>query len=410
MSTHMTKVKAVLGVCFLIIFFLTTDGVAADTTGVTENEVRIGVFQSITGPAAGIGTPLMESFVTIVNLTNEAGGVHGRKIKALIEDDGNNPERAKSAVKKLIFNDKVFALQGSGSSLAAFAVKKDIEEAKVPWMVGSCVMDKVYQPASPTTYGYGPTASSLGRVMLKFTLGMPNIRKIAVIYHYDEWGNAHIDPIVKEVEKHKNLELTTEVVDRGIIDASPAVLRIKKFNPDIVLVVLYLQECSVFVRDAYKYGLKVPIVLSAAATDIRDVRDRTGIPESMKSVFVPVATTISPSTLSEPRYSELTIPLKQYFPQARIQNLDAYGFSYGRIIVEALKRSGRELTREKFLDVMDNLRDFDTKVRVGKVSYSKTNHMPDIDYVFLSLRKDGIEYYTEKSEWDPDIMKKRGWE
>ena len=80
------------------------------------------------------------------------------------------------------------------------------------------------------------------------------------------------------------------------------------------------------------------------------------------------------------------------------------------IVDKALRRSGKDLTREKFLDVMDNLRDFDVKVLLGNVSFSKTHHLAGVDYVFITLNKNGIEHFTDKSEWDPGIMRKRGWE
>lgn len=412
MFAQMIKLKVPLWVSLLIILLVASDGLTNDTTGVTENEVRVGVFQPITGSASVIGRPVMQGFITVLNLTNEAGGVHGRKIIAFVEDDANNPERAKSAAKKLIYNNEVFAMQGSTTTFSTLAAKREIEDANVPWLVGAATTEKIYYPTVRTTYGFTTTSKSLARVTTRFMLSKPDVKKIVFVYQHTEWSKAVLESAIKEFEesKRKDVEFITEVVETGTTDATPAILKIKKYGADAIGGILYPQEAAILVRDAYKYGLKVPIVLAGAANDLRDVKMRTGIPESMKWAFVCVATTLCENTASDPRYSELTTGLKKYFPEAKIQGQHAYGFAYGRIFVEALRRSGRNLTRERFLDVLENLRDFDTGVLFGKVSYSKTDHLAEVNYVFLALKKDGNEYFTDKPEWNPDIMRKRNWE
>lgn len=417
MFTQMLKVKMLLKVVLwallLTVFLTAQEGIASDTTGVTDDEVRIGIFHSLTGPASVLGMPVMQCFMTIINQTNEAGRVHGRKVTIIAEDDANNPEKAKAATKKLIYSDKVFALSGSTSTLGAWAAKPEIEGAKVPWLGGSAVMDKVYLPTFPTTFGLTSTASLTGRSMLRFALSKPDVKKVVIVYHHDEWGKGHLDAAIAELEKEKTkkkVEWRLEVIDRGITDASAAVLKIKNYNPDAVAVILYPQEGAIFVRDAYKYGLNIPLVLPPAANDLRVLRKRSGIPDSMKWVFVGLNATYCEATASDPKYANINAALKKYYPQATVQNINTWGFAYGKIIVEVLKRSGRDLTREKFLDVLENLKDFDTGVLSSKVSFSKSSHLADIDLVYLTLKRDETEYFLDRPEWDLNIMKKKNWE
>ncbi len=414
MSTRRIKVKLAVWAFLLLICLMASNGIASDTTGVTSDEVRVGLLFATTGPASALSVPVVEAIMTIINQTNEVGGVHGRKIKAFIEDDANNPEKTKSAVKKLIYDTKVFSILGTGGgSIPAFVAKKEIEEAKVPWLAGPAVMDKIYVPTVPTTFCTTLTGGIAGKAMARLMMTAPSVKKIAFVYHYNDWGKGLLESATNELEKHKTqkVEWIAEVVENNITDATPVVLKVKKYNPDFVAAFLYPVEGAVFVRDAYKYGLReIPIVGAPSLTDLKDLRARSGIPESMKWVFAATASTYCESNISDPRYSDLATALKKYFPQARIHNMNFLGFGSARILIEALRRSGRDLTREKFLDALESLKDFDTGVLASRITYSKTSHLGIEDCIFLTLKKDGTEYFLDKSEWDTNILKKKNWE
>jgi hypothetical protein len=79
-------------------------------------------------------------------------------------------------------------------------------------------------------------------------------------------------------------------------------------------------------------------------------------------------------------------------------------------MVEALKRCSRDFSREKFLDVLENMKGFETGVLPSKISFSKTDHVGLENCTFVTLRKDGTEYYLSEPKWDPDILKKKNWE
>jgi branched-chain amino acid transport system substrate-binding protein len=397
----------VLGCAFLLVVcFMTSAVIAADTTGVTDNEVRIGLFYATTGGGSVFGIPVSNSIITIFNQVNEAGGIHGRKIKVFLEDDAGNPEKAKAAVKKLIHDTKVFALMGTGTSLAAYAAKMEIEAAKVPWLGAPAIMDKIYLPLFPTTFGFGLMSRIDGQSAAKFMLTKPGVKKIAFAYLYDDWGKALLEAAEKVLE-NTQVQHIKEVVEKGTTDATAVILKIKKFEPDAVCGILYPSEGAVFTRDCYKYGLKVPMVFVTASSDLEDMRVRTGIPESMKWVF---ANSYGKASISDPQFADLVKALKSYFPKDKPWSQNFIGIAGGRIVVEVLKRVGRNLTREKFLDALENLKDFETEVLSSKISYSKTDHTGIKECVMVTLRKDGIEYYLPKLQWDPDILKKKNWE
>ena len=81
--------------------------------GVTDTSIKIGSFMALSGPVAAVGVPVKKGMEAYIKYVNEQGGVHGRKIELLIEDDQFNPANALAAVKKLVEQDKVFAISPS---------------------------------------------------------------------------------------------------------------------------------------------------------------------------------------------------------------------------------------------------------------------------------------------------------
>ncbi|TMG92849.1 MAG: hypothetical protein E6H76_00965, partial [Betaproteobacteria bacterium] len=90
--------------------------VAAQQQGVTSDTITIGAHGPITGPAAYIGLAGRDGMLLAIKEINAAGGVNGRKIVAVFEDDGHSPTKALAAVKKLVEQDKVFAVMSVGGS------------------------------------------------------------------------------------------------------------------------------------------------------------------------------------------------------------------------------------------------------------------------------------------------------
>uniref|UniRef100_UPI002DD67244 ABC transporter substrate-binding protein n=1 Tax=Pseudorhodoferax sp. TaxID=1993553 RepID=UPI002DD67244 len=80
--------------------------------GVSKSEILVGTIQDLSGPLAGYGKQARNGMLLRVDEANEQGGLHGRKLKLLVEDDGYDPKRAVLAAQKLVNQDKVFIIAG----------------------------------------------------------------------------------------------------------------------------------------------------------------------------------------------------------------------------------------------------------------------------------------------------------
>src|SRR5256885_3238114 len=110
-----------------------TDAQAAEVPGVTDTEIKVGSFGPLTGPVYIYGKLTMNGVEVYFNELNNKGGVHGRKLVLVREDDLCKPEGGIAAVKKLVFEHKVFAIIGGGCSHTTLAAPPEIEKAGVPF-------------------------------------------------------------------------------------------------------------------------------------------------------------------------------------------------------------------------------------------------------------------------------------
>ena len=108
-------------------------GAPAAEPGVTDTEVLLGMWSPLTGPTALLGTSERDALQIWVSQVNEAGGVNGRKVRLIVYDDAGSPQEALASVRRLIDQDRVFALVAGSISGSTLPVVPLITRAKVPF-------------------------------------------------------------------------------------------------------------------------------------------------------------------------------------------------------------------------------------------------------------------------------------
>jgi branched-chain amino acid transport system substrate-binding protein len=344
--------------------------IAADRTGVTRNSIKIGLFGPITGPSSAASKTLYGA-AAIYKDVNARGGINGRSIELVIEDDGCDPEKGVAAARKLLDQDRVFLIHGAYCSAVALAVKAEMEKKRsTPYVVLAATSAKIVDPILPNVYLPTATSKIAAAKMAEFALSKPGAKKIAVVRHSDDWGTGYFNLAQDRMKELGVTPVKVALFERGGIDASPAVLAIKEAAPDAVLAFLYPNELAVYLRDAYKHGLRTTTV-GTLASSINDTDKQIGIPEAMSDVYL--AYNLS-GTLTSPQLSRYAHILKENYPSQSIdtQSFDSMGGALA--IVEALKRTGRDVSRERFIKALDGLKDFDTGVQGGHLTFSPADH------------------------------------
>ena len=183
-------------------------------TGVTDTTVRIGQLGALTGPGYFTGKLVMDGADIVYKEVNKAGGINGRKIEMVRQDDRCDPAAAIGAAKKLIFGDKVFIIHGGGCSNASIGAFPEIKESKVPWVIFASVADSLTSPTTPDIFTTALTASIESASQLEFALSK-GAKRIAILSTRDAWGRARYEALMEDFKKKGITPVADEEIGRA---------------------------------------------------------------------------------------------------------------------------------------------------------------------------------------------------
>lgn len=338
---------------------------AAAQDGVTATTIKIGVMAPLTGNAssyskAQIGLDAYYKWV------NDQGGIHGRKIETVLEDYACDSTKGVAAVKKLIHQDKVFMLHGNSCSAVAMAIKPIVVEAGVPWVIAHAANPAISTPPVKNIFHGVPVGKTMGVAMGQFVASKPGLSRVAIISHTDDWAKSYCAPATEYLAS-KQIKPALEVAfERGQADSTAQTLRIKQANPDFVIACLYEAETAIFLKDMKKYAVNVP-VMGTAGTDLENTLKRVGDLDTVANYYVPH---MYADNLDGPRLKKFVDILKKYYPNETVTAFSLISMGGGAAVVEALKRAGRDLTRDKLIAELDRTKGFETGVLAGAITWA----------------------------------------
>ena len=210
---------------------------AAAQQGVSDTEIVIGSSNSFSGPLAFTGEQITKFGVDLyVRVVNDAGGIHGRKIRTVYYDDGYRPQDAVANTKKLVEQDRVFAIIIPQGSPPVVATLDYLEENKVPLLFP-------YQ-SSPVTRGkryvlQGMTLSDRSsKMMIDYLAGQRKVKKFAALYQDDEYGKSYLTAFEKDLARFGLKLVAAESVKRGVTDVSAQIAKLQAAKPEVTFLVL----------------------------------------------------------------------------------------------------------------------------------------------------------------------------
>ena len=343
---------------------------AFSETGVTDDTIKIGTFGVMTGPYFTYGKVMMDGAQIVYNEANAAGGIHGRKIELIREDDMCKPASAIAAVKKLIHQEKVFMINGGGCSNPSLAARPEIEKANIPWVVLTSIGEGITNPPAP--YIYTPVLTSKIESRAQFKNAMDRgFKRIAVIASQDAWGRSRYEPLMEEFKKNGMTPVAdVEMVDTAN-DATAQVLKIKQANPDAVLMLLYSRSAAMYMRDAHKLGFKPATIGTSATGDLLTLSKQVGEAKALENL---VSISLVNFTPTDPEMAEWRTLFKKYYPGDTMLVNHLVGVGSATVVVEVLKRAGRDLTRDRFRQEIAKLANFRSPVFAGPITCSEKDH------------------------------------
>ena len=342
----------------------------ADDKGISPSSIKIGMFAPLTGPVA-FAAKVAFGAAAVYRDINDRGGINGRKIELIMEDDACDPNKGIAAVKKLMAQDQVFMIHGGWCSNVVLAAKPELlRDQTQPYVVLGAAAAAISTPIEKNIFHPVATTDTVAKGMVEFVLSGAAVKRVAIISHWDEWGKSQLEPALAALKAHGIEPVETVYFERGGTDATSQSLKLRNSKPDAVLAILYPAELAIYLRDAYKYGINAPTI-GTQGVSIEDTAKRIGIAAAVRNlyVFYPLS-----DTIGSDRLKPWVDMIKKYYPNEPIDTVSFIGLGGALANIEVLKRLGKDVTREGFLREMDKLKNFDTGVQASPLTFTFDNH------------------------------------
>ena len=366
----------VLTVMTLVILGLAFNTAAEE--GITDTEIHIGQWGPQTGPAAPWGA-VARGTDAYFKMINEDGGIHGRKLVLHYFDDGYNPAKTMAGVKQLQEEIGMFAWVGGVGTAPGLAVKDYIMDKKIPWIGPSAGSRHWIDPPSKYLFNTYPLYLGDAQLLCKYAVETLGLKRIAIAFQNDDYGKQGLEGARKQLAK-SGLKLVTEIpVNVADVDMKPHIMKFRKAKADAVL--LFVGPGHVARLQGTGKAMQFTPQWMTAST----CGDHPLMMAITKGLY---AGTIS-STFGMMDPKQVGIGNKEVsqtpsLPLLAKYKKDAYGkfaakeerwgmtFSTGMGLVEpfveAAKRCGRELTREKLVAELEKIQNFNGVM--GTVNYA----------------------------------------
>lgn len=334
--------------------------------GVSDHALLIGQSAALTGPAQELGIEMRLGAQLYFDQVNASGGVHGRKITLLTLDDGYEPERAAANTRRLIHEDKVLALFGYVGTPTSQAALPIFTDAKVPFIGAFTGAQLLREPFN--RYIFNVRASyfeETERIVEQLTTIAVN--RIAVFYQNDAYGKAGLAGVEKALARRGLTPLVTSTVERNSVDVTAAVKAIDVPKPDAVIMITAYTSAAAFVK-AMKHAGSTTQFHNVSFVGSKPLAKALG-EEGTGVAIAQVVPFPWSGTLAVTREYQAEMKKNNH---ADLSFTSLEGYIAARVLVEGLKRAGRDLNREKLISGLESLAN--TDIGGFSLNYSPTRH------------------------------------
>lgn len=357
------------------------------TSGITHDQILVGSSLALGGHAGYLGTQTLHGAKAYLNHVNDNGGIHGRKIKVIAYDDGYDPPLCVANTQKLIVQDKVFCLFGYVGTPTTVKIVPLVEDARIPVVGMFTGANALREPLNRYLINvrasyYQETGAAVKHLVEKIKLS-----KIAVFYQYDAYGFDGLKGTEIALKPYGLVPVATGSYIRGTLDVEEGLEKIMARGAQAVVMIGTYEPCAKFIRLARSKGFDSVFynVSFVGADELARILGDTDEQIVVTQVVPPPEVFETDKALwGTKEYIEL---LKKYYPQDRPNFVSLEGYINAKVLVEGLKRAGRDLDRETFIDAIETIRQLDLGI-ANPLSFNSRDHQ-GLERVYFTYLKNG---------------------
>jgi branched-chain amino acid transport system substrate-binding protein len=231
-----------------------------------QETIKIGVTEPLTGAVAASGTYVTNGAKIAADIINRKGGVLGKQLELVIEDNKSNPREAVNSVEKLILKDKVPVLMGAWSSTYTLAVMPKLIEYGVPMVVETASSSKITTAGNPWIFRTSPTSAMEAQAFSKLlSTYSPAIKKVDFLAVNNDWGLGATIAFKKMLEE-KGIEIGTTVsMSPDATDLSAQLASLKNTGSDTLIVTSGIEQLTLAIRQAAEQRVSQRIITTGGS-------------------------------------------------------------------------------------------------------------------------------------------------
>jgi len=346
-----------------------------EVPGVSDTEILLGSHLPLSGSAAAAYAPIGDGMRAYFDYINDVeGGIYGRQIKLIVSDDHYNPPDTVEVVRKLVEQDKVFAIVSGLGDETHNAVWKYLEDRGVPDMFIASGLHKFTEPAVKTRFGGIPDYLIEGRMLGEYVAENHNGKKLGVLLENNEYGVDGLAGLNMGLEGSDVEIVAEEKCEPTVADVAAQTQRLQNGGAEVVVSLAGPLMSASLVKTAREViGWDVPILVSGV--DCSDIFIDLAGAENAEGVV----SVVFGHQVYETDHPGIRLHhdiMDEYGQGVPASNFTLFGATIAELMVEALKRAGPDLTRESLVEAAESIRDFTCSVCLAPINMSSTDHRP----------------------------------
>ena len=349
-------------------------------SGASDTEIKIGNIMPYSGPASAYAA-IGKAEEAYFNKINAEGGINGRKIKFISYDDGYSPPKTVEQARKLVESDGVLLIFGSLGTSTNGAIRKYMNEKKVPQLFVASGASKWNDPRQyPWTMGWQPSYASEARIYAKYVMKEKPDAKIGVLYQNDDFGKDYLKGLKGGLGAKASMIVLEEAYDTSEPAVDEHVVKLKASGADVFISITTPKFAAQAIKKAAEINWHPMQIISNVSASVGGVLEPAGIEISQGILSASYTKDGSdPQWNADEGMKKFYNFLAQFDPKAN--KLDAgvvFGYAAAQTMVKVLHMCGDDLTRENVMKQAASLKDFepDTLLPGIRINTAPDNFAP----------------------------------